>query len=382
MNPFLKLFDFITRLRFRDPEKGNIVVFDYEGSDIIKKFILYNIKFTILPVRGEIFYISARIIALFTKNLLWVYLFYKKYKGLYLVYLLSCIQYIKPKIAITFIDNNSLFHALSEIYNEATFYAIQNGIRNQYAIAKPICNKAYGDVDSNVNFFCFGQHEIDLYKKNTFMIAKFHPVGSLIGGYYRDQQKKPVDYKFDLCLVSQWRSQTMLDKTSHNKKKPFVTLDAYLQKFINERRLSLCIARATQEPEEIHYFKKTYGNLAHIVDFNRFNFSTYIAMDSSKVILTFCSTAGYEVFGWGKKVLFCNFSGDKNYNFPMNGICSVNDDDYEKFKNKLNWLIDIEDEEYLRSTRDASRYLMRYDFVMPAHKYIRKIVMEHLKVGF
>lgn len=377
MNFFLKHFKLISRIKFCCPEKGDIVVFDYEGSDVIKKLIFYDKKLTILPVRGEIFYLCPRILILFLKNFIWIYLFYRKYRDVNLTYLLSCIEYIKPQVLITFIDNNSLFHAISEIYNEAVFYAIQNGSRNKYSIAKPICSRASGDVYSKVNFFCFGEYEIDLYKSNEFMVKRFYPVGSLIGGYYRSRYK-PSLRKYDLCLVSQWRRVLMLTEEYPAVKGAIITLDNYVRKFAENKGLSICIARCSLDPAEEDYFKKRYGKQAHIINFDWNAFSTYIAMDSSEVVLTLTSTAACESLGWGKKVLFCNFSGDQRYNFPINGVCSINDTDYEIFKNKLDWLINLENEEYLRLTRAAARYLMCYDFSMPAHKYIRKMVMEYL----
>ena len=382
MHFLLKVFWVLARCRICNPEKNYVVVFDRTGSEILEKLILDNIKHTILPVRYELFYISPRIIVFFIKNFLQKYLRYYKYRSLYFIYLLSCIEYISPKVVITFIDNNSFFYAISEVYEKAIFYAIQNGCRNKYSLAKPL---RPGSSYSMPNFICFGRYETDLYRQYGRSVNKFHPVGSLIGGYYRSQiSENKLKCKFDLCLVSIWRKHIMIvnpqidDVEKFYFKNPILILDEYLPKFVEESGLSLCIATCSPEREEIDYFKRIYGDRAQIINCDRLNFSTYAAMDNSYIILTTGSTVAYEAFGWGKKVLFCNFSKDRNYNFEMDGFWSINNCCYDTFKKQLNYLIKVDDQEYARLTKEFARYVMNYDFSMPPHNYIRKIITQHV----
>ncbi len=90
------------------------------------------------------------------------------------------------------------------------------------------------------------------------------------------------------------------------------------------------------------------------------------------------STAAFEAFGWGKKVLFCNLSGDDFNQLPLPEICTMNVNNYEIFKSKLDYLRQLDENEYRKLTQTYARYLMNYDFDKPAHVVIRKMILEHL----
>jgi len=386
-NFFSKLFCASKRIKLCSPKKTNVIIFDLPGSDVIKRLILHDINHEIWPCRYDMFYLSPLIAIYFVKNLILKYFRYKKYRSLYLIYLLSCVEYVKPKIVITFIDYNSLFHAISEIYVKADFYAIQNGFRCKHNMPTFLPHPdRFGSAFSIKNLLCFGQYEIDLYREFDCSVRKFHPVGSLIGGWYKSKMRPSnPEIEFDLCLVSQWRKEIILEGQYPEDRKAIVTLDNYLSKIIAEKKLSLCIASCANAQEdveaEIEYYKKTYGAKTKIIDRDRKGLSTYLAMDKSKLVLTFNSTAGYEAFGWGKKVLFCNFSGNRMHGFPMDGFWAVENKNYDGFRGQLEYLMEMDDSEYIHLTKAAALSVMNYDFSMPLHKYMRRIILERLGSG-
>jgi len=386
-NFFSKLFYASRRIKLCLPKKTDVIIFDSSGSDVIQAMILHDINHEVWPCRYETFYLTPLIAIYFVKNFILKYIRYKKYRSLYLIYLLSCIEYVKPKVVITFIDYNYLFHAISEIYDEAKFYTIQNGIKCKHSMTTLLPQPPhFGNAFSIQNFLCFGQYEVDLYREFNHSACKFHPVGSLIGGYYKSKIRPfNPEIEFDLCLISQWRKATMIEGQSPENKKAILTLDSYLSKFITERNLSLCIATCANKQEdakaEAEYYKKTYGAKIKIINHNREGLSTYFAMDKSKILLTFNSTAGHEAFGWGKKVLFCNFSGISSYGFPVDGFWTIENKNYDEFRRQLEYLIEIDDSEYVHLTKAVSLYVMNYDFSMPQHTYMRKIILERLGSG-
>lgn len=379
MKFLLKLFRVLKRAKFCSPPKSNVAVFDTR-SDILKKMILQDIQFSVLPADFGLLYISFPIVYNFAKNFLRIYFKLSGDRRFFLIYLLSCIQNIKPKVVITFIDNNCIFHVVRQLYTEAEFYAIQNGVRLKSDV-RDLSRQIprLGNTSSMSNFVCFGEYEVNLYRKSGYSVDKFHPVGALIGGYYWSQVRPPdLRIEFTLCLISQWRRQVMLGNRWPEQKKGFLTLSNYLLNFINENEIYFCIAAASNAKEELEYYKNTFADKAVIIPNNIEQFSTYFAMDKSKIILTNSSTAGYESFGWGKKVLFCNFSGDNEYDFPVSGLNSINIDCYEEFKSKLKYLIEIGDAEYYRLTKNSRKYVMNYNFNMPAHNYMREIILKQL----
>ena len=94
------------------PKKTNILIFSREGSDEIAKYVLRDISdYAIydhdnLSIFFNIFFISKYIKNIFNTNLKDVSLL----KSLYLIYIKAEIQFIKPKIIITYNDDNYIYH--------------------------------------------------------------------------------------------------------------------------------------------------------------------------------------------------------------------------------------------------------------------------------
>lgn len=394
------------KLSFRNPVKNKVVILDEAGSDIIAVTVLKDIKYTISPCSKEIFHITLPLLFLMLKNT--VYFLLRpgslNLKGvkkssllgcLHKIYLFSCIDYINPEIVLTFIDNNRLFHWISRMYENCEFYAIQNGGRND---AKRLhyngqndsklnrCRSIHfsTDVISMPNLFCYGEYEVDLYKKHDQDVDNFYPVSSLKGGFYKtcvSRNNTKVD--FDICLVS---DQLLSFPDGHILSK-FELGVGYLHKlahrYVGEEHLSCCIAmRSTDKHEqklEKEYFVNIFGDRVKIIKRNDIQMSTYAAVDRSSIVVVSNSTISFEAFGWGKKVLFCNLSDDDFYQSPLPEICKMNVNNYEIFKSKLDYLRQLDENEYIKMTESHARYLMNYDFDNPAHVVIRKMILEHLE---
>ena len=377
---FLKLFQAFKKVKLNPPQKNDVIIFDVCGSDFLSRFVLDGIGHTVLPVRHEEHYFTLKLAILFIKNFFSKFICRADCRNIFLIYLLSCVEYIQPKIVITFIDNNYLFHTISNVYNDADFYAIQNGLRMRHARNHSDVSSRCGSTFKIKNLLCFGEHERELYQRYGHSIAKIHPVGSLKGSYFKTQlARKDEIQTFDLCIISQWRKQVMLEGCHSNFKKAIDIMNTFILKFIVETKISFCVATCLNEKEEREYYKNIFGEKSFLVDFNRAGMSTYFAIDKSKVAVTFCSTVGYEAFGWGKKVLFCNFSDDNLYDFPIEGLWSVFKDDYKEFKNKLTCLLETPERDYRQTAEKAASYVMNYNFSYPVHSYLRDIILKRLR---
>lgn len=388
LNKFVKLARSIS---FKNPIKKWIVIFDNAGSNIIKTMILYDVDYTIFYARGEKYHITLSIMCQMIKNMGlvdWQYLkvnnqskFRKFLKELYKVYCYSFMAYIKPKIVLTFVDNSYWFQIISRIYNQnAVFYAIQNGCRRKYSVTEWLPKAPDpGSIIFIPNFFCFGNYEKDLYEKYHHNIGCYLPVGSVRGSYYKNTLAlKEIEIKYDICLVSEWEDLIMEQGFYPEIKNAILILREYLKKYIEEYHLSFCVATRSNDRTEMNYYRSYFGEKAEIIDFNMEEMSTYHTMDESSVIVTFMSTAAVEAFGWGKKVLFANFSGDDNYDLPQQGIWTINVIDYNVFKLKLNYLIKINEKTYREKTRQCAQYLMNYNPQLPTHILIRNMILKEL----
>jgi len=378
-NIIAKTLKALSLVTFSKLEKNKVVVFEKPLSGVLKKTILYDIPHTVLPASYETFYFSPKIFMFFIKNLLWVYLPYRKYRSFYLCYLLSCIEFIKPKIVISYISYNYIFHAIGEIYTDADFYVIQNGNVDTDSVRDLLpAPPKMGSIWNMQNFLCFGKYYIDLYCKHGHSARKFHPVGSLKGSFYKSEVcPGPIAKDFQLCLISQWRE---LDGTQDAREMldAFSVLCDFTSRYIKKHKVSLCVATCSQNQKEKVFFGGFFNSDVTIIENDQCQFSSYSAVDRSNVALEFSSTLGYEVFGWGQKVLFCNFSGKDISSFPFDGLWFLKVRDYTEFENRVSFLLKLSDAEYRRLSEETARKIMNYDFANPVHTYMRGIIKNRI----
>lgn len=365
----------------------DIVLFDDEGSDLLKKAILYDLNYSVLYSRKEIIYLSPRIVYflisnIFTKRfrILWKQL--NNFSVLYFSYLYACLKCFNPKVVITFTDNSFNFQWLSRNYKSARFFAIQNGIRINYCVdfslqKVPIIVKRI----SMPNLICFGQYERDLYLKYGHDIDNYYPFGSLCWTYYKTEiVKTTLQKEYDLCLVSEMDIYTLKGGQVYpgwleglNK------LHAYLRKYLDQgQNIKICIAMRSSDAAEYEYYRKTFGDNVTIIQNNRKEFSTYQAIDKSEITVALASTVAREAFCWGKKVCFCNFTGNPAFNFPIRGIWSIVETEYEQFQKMLEEMREMDINRFLEVTATSRKYLINYQDT-PVHHFCRNIIINHIQ---
>lgn len=378
-----KIAFYFTRFNFHNPNKEKIVIFDEAGSDVIIKTILYDMPYVILPARGEFFYISINILLIMIKKIRFINLIKtKNFKNDILnYYYLSCIEYIKPKIVITFIEYNFFFQWVSKNYRNAEFIVIQNGRKMPSDFLPVVSGKKIQMYFPH--FFCFGQNDIDGYKKYGHIIVKAYPVGSLKAGYYRvhaDSQEHKKQIVYDICVISTYRESIMEGTECPEIKTGLLILLDFFKRFAQESGVRFCIAMTpTGKEKECSYFQKIFGEQVEFITQKPDSFfSSYEAIDSSEVSLTLDSALGLEAFGLGKKVLFCNFTGDIERDINCTDLCRININDYDLFSQKLKRLLLMEQNLYLKQTETDRKYFMNYNQDFPVHQVVRKLIEKFL----
>ena len=368
----------------KPPKKTDVLIFDTTGSQLLIDLILPEIDYSVLPVRSEKYYLCPQIALKIIKNIDYSDLIHSRNikRHIFRSYLISCLEFINPKIVLTFIDNSPIFQWISRNYHGAEFFAIQNGLRNKYDLETSLENSDKSITRMTMpNFLCFGKCDVDNYKKYGHTIEIPHCVGSFKGSYYKYGMKKgAVKKEFDLCLVSQYRSEIFRAKEFSQFREASMKVHSFLNSYLEKKPLRACIACRFSDPDEFEYYKAIFGNKVSIIQQTAQNiFSTYEAMDSSDVIITLNSTAALDAFGWGKKVLFCNFSGDEIAEFFFRGPCSVQKMEFNEFENALRSLQEMKYEDFLSLTEKDRHYMMNYDPNMPVNEYMRNIIIKTLK---
>jgi surface carbohydrate biosynthesis protein len=379
-------------IRWRSPPRADVVVFDREGSDMLARAVLDGIPHAVLECRRETLYAGLRVLlflVLALRKIDWRWVraapagMLRAMRGeLYKLYLFACVRAMRPKVVLTYIDTNWHFMWISRNYPRAQFFAIQNGVRSSLNLVdEALPSPHFAHVMDFPTLFCFGDYERDLYRRLGQRVDRFIPVGSVRGDWYRTRiaQNRPPR-KFEICLVSQWLV-AMLDEgpAFPEIQRSLRVLDDHLRRYLDERGGRLCIALRSNEPREREYFSRVYGARATIVEHDPIAMASYAAIDQSEIALAMDSTILREVYGWGKKTLFCNYSGVAVHrSSPVAGICYLEEPGYDVFRSRLSELLRMDEEAYRSSTGASARYLIRFDNSNPSYRAIRNAVASKL----
>jgi surface carbohydrate biosynthesis protein len=309
---------------------------------------------------------------------LFFFLYLIKEKNIRTSFCLAVLKVIKPKLVLTWVDNSKLFHSLSQKYKSAKFLAIQNGNR--------LIDRDVNIYNSNMvieELAVFGDYEIELFKSRNLIIKKFHSIGSLRDSLYRDLNYLQKKIKFDICFVSQIRPN--LAELFPEQVRGLEILANYLYRYVLTKNLTLCICMQTDSKTnsnlyeyEKNWHKVRFGERAIICENHRGDYQGYKILDSAKVSVGLHSTMLRELAGRGGKVLACNYTGDRNYDFQLPGILSTSEISYEVFESKLSNLLKLDSDEYTKYIKVNQKFLINYSREMPTHVYLKNLIAEYI----
>ena len=288
-------------------------------------------------------------------------------KIFFIVYIFYLRFILKYKYLITFNDNSKDIQKISRFLNFKKAFYIQNGYRS----ARELNTKYKNNLDI---FFCFGNSVEQQFKFYGHHANKFIPVGSILFDEFKQFKSKKSLFQlnfnksyfkkqpdnFDICLVSQWKKRFFEEKSgAHLKeKKSMEKIDLFLDRIQRDLNLKVIIATKTsldEEIEEYNYYQNLNKNF-YIT--KKTKFSSFLAVEKSKIILSFYSTLAFESVCMKKKFLFCNFSSDKVYANLKDGPWILKEENYQAFKKKISYLKKISGHRYYKKNKTYFNKLM------------------------
>ena len=365
-----------SKIIFKDPNKTDILVLDDQGADRLKPLI-ENYNYCILPIRvssiNEL-YFSLKVLNNLIRNI-------RKTK-LSTAYFCSIIEAIGPKLIITSIDNSLQVSDIAKILSKKfNFLAIQNAARYEL--------DEYGKKHSNrffiPEFACFGNFDKSLYRKHNVKVKKFFVCGSLNLSLFKDylkklsRKKKTNNYKkYDICLVSE--ASRGWDKLFPGVEKSIAKVAEFTIRLAKKHNLKLVFAAKrtkfifeksvfSKKPikreneahkNEIKFYKKYLKVNFKFLQRNVKKYSSYHVMLNSNLTIAMMSTLLRESLALRGKVLACNFTNYKIWNFPIQGICSLNNMNFEEFEKRVLKLLSISHRNYILSLKKSPKYLVYY----------------------
>lgn len=388
---FIKLL-YKVKIQFKKLNKVDLIIFDDESVFDLKN-ITPHFNHFILQTRTQNvdkIYFNLEIFIKVIKN----------YKGNILTaYLISIIEIISPKIVITTIDNSIKFFEISKIFEKKIkFIAIQNAARYEIEIHKYLYKNKILNFDLTkkfyiTNFYCFGEYEINNYKKNKIKVKNYKKIGSLrlsnFTKYILDKKIKINKNKYDICLLSEYSVGKDVLYKKRGIDKSFATVAKFVIQYCLKYKLKFCFAlkrssNTIHNQIELKFYRdyltqKEYQYLIkNSVRNNKKQFSSYKLIAESDVVVGLGSTLLRDKLAIGGKVLSLNLSKMKFFNFPIKGLSSLNKGGYIEFQRRLKTICKLSNTNYASKLSKKSSYLINFNNHYSAIETIKKDIYESI----
>ena len=370
---FIQKFKLIKIKFYFKPLKRKILIYDENGSKYIISYLNEN-SYQILYTRNE------------KISLLIIFFCICKFKLSHAGYIDEFIRYAKPKIIMTFIDNNINFYNLKKNFPFKKIF-IQNGLRT-----------AFRDI-------FFYTHDKNLKNQNYFKNKKLYVDYMLVWNNYISKLYK--DFICGECIpIGSFRNNMLKKKIlTNNKKILFISNYKIIYDKIytkNEKQLLLnlrdyCIKNKLELNvlgKNIDFAKKEKEYFSKILSSSFFKFipgtserDTYSIASKYNVIVTIESSLGYEMLIRKKKVAFFNTHENTHpintlyFGWPrkkaISGPFWSNKFNQNEIKRILDYLIAINNEEWNRIRELNSKNLINLD--NNNNKFIQLMKKEGMK---
>lgn len=352
---FVKKISYLKALTFHLPSRNELLIYDIMGSDELIRILVPDRNPSVLSVRGEWFCAHPVVVFKFFYNVL------IRKLPLRVSYDLAYISTVNPILILTFIDNNYNFHKLSMLY-PSTFFCIQNGLRSHN------CALAASVIPT---LFCFGQRDIDLYLGHNVKLGECFPVGSIRSSYFMEKIAPTLANTptYDICFISEYlpgmenRNYVVTEEGVRLLHEWLFVFCDYLKRFLEDKKIHLVIAgrqRAGENNGEIAFYRKYFNDSVTILPSNKQYLNSYSVAYRSSIVLSYCSSLGFEAMSWGKKAMFFPHPEEKNLalDHPQSIYLQTQSGDYQEFKTKLENLFSIDEETFGRESRRDADYVI------------------------
>ena len=371
-------------------KQSEVVIIDSIGSEWLKYCIPEECSQSCVEIHHKVPFICS---ILFPYRLLRYIVRY----GLTSVSLLSSIiSILKPKVVITFIDNNKFMGPMQDIFPDILFISVQNGTRLNEPTYTP-----NGSFTSFPHYFGFGSHELKMMSDAGAGVKHYYAVGSLKMGVFLSNLYKPVIKESErrkICFISPYSNglakspdENCIQFMSMNQK-----LCGYLFQFSQENDVDIVIALrnelgSVEYEEELAFFEEVLGDSAVYSANNRKEMLSYQRGMESDLIVSVISTLLYELLGVNKKILCFNFAQYMKKNKMQSDAWAagfVNDErqydmlpddllmshlSYDEFAQKARILLEMSDDSYAKKTQSAKECYMHFGNQYP-HNAIRNLI--------
>ena len=378
-----------------DKQPVDLIILDENGAKWLRYCLPKSSSFVVLKNR-DIFPVikSFSFLLLFTK-------FFVMTRRPRVSSLSAIISILSPNVVITFIDNYSGLGEIQTLFPDKKIIAVQNSMRNKWGMnqfiktLKPSKEGRNNGTDLPI-YFGYGKHEKHLFDEYSLTVKKYIPIGSIKMSIFHTFFNKDVSRKKGIRFVSQYRKniEQSNNKISVNYYKVYKKILQNIFKFAKNNNIDFSIILVGENGQaklelELKYYDNIFGynNVDYLINDSN-NLSSYKHCFDSSLIVTMNSSLGFEFFGNGSKVLFCNTSD----NILLNGFqeeklydkipieCLLFSTSYLEISNKILGLLDINEKKYALNIKKSTNYYMSNANVHSPLINLKKFISDSLNI--
>ena len=205
---------------------------------------------------------------------------------------------------------------------------------------------------------------------------------------YSDRSLLNKSPKYDILVVSTWRGNINGEDGFGDTMRGMRKMDELLARYIHSRELHVAVILRA-ERDSVHwdvegrgteesYFRSLYGKDIEIIENDFTKRPIYNAMLSSELTISCLSTALLEAYGFGKKVLYCNFMNTGQYH-DYDDIVITKDSNVLNFSRLIDELLVEDNDLYRKKHSNIAEYWMKQDALNETQECIVRHINEIAK---
>lgn len=252
----------------------------------------------------------------------------------------------------------------------------------------------------------WGQFSADWFPAFGRTESEFVVTGALQDSRYRSLvADKVISKAWDVCIVSTVKSEEWWGPVVTERRRGYEKLMSFIATSTGQSPLAIALTvdRFTIDGEnqadlEREYFVNRFGQRCHFPQVeetfggvfktewtpknpinHKERFSSYAITDASRVTIGATGSVLWEAFARGNRILAVNLTDNPAYDFPIPGPWSMRQPTMSQFAERLQWMMDLSEDQYLTISRTAAQYLMQYDVNDPPELRLQRLVSSLLK---
>lgn len=391
----------LSRYKFslRYPSGANIAVLDAGLTPYLAREIQQF---------GTVNYLaSTRLIILRPKFLFWliVYLFRTPRIAANLAAYLKSSR-IPILVTMDFLDiqlpstqlRSSLLEEVSKLVTTTEFISVQHGQELRRFVMR--------DSLKRVTLLCFGSWVAENFPQYGRLESRYVPVGALVNSLYLQARPGMIPQQSQVVVLSTVKDDDWWGPKIGERRAGYELLMTFTREFCTKRSIRPLVAltidrdmnkEVDESALERDWFSQRLGEhvdftepraLFGIRDTNdRLNaeprsvkerFSSYYACDRSLITLGMSSTALWESFARGNRILAVNLTNNSVYDFPIEGIWSLRQPTLEIFEERIQLIMAMSEDEWRRISDPAREQLIRSETTESVANRIRSHITARL----